>query len=149
MKAFLNWDELPVADGQEAPLTIEAGRSCYWEFKLWKPNGRAAAIALTAVVRFKLSQQAGDDPLLDIDSLGSLAGGSIIVVQSRGVDETTPAQVKVCFAQDDTADLEPGEYCGEIGVVDAAETNPLNAFKRAGYGTVIVRAAPGGDVGLT
>ena len=143
MKPAYNWDDA------DAAVEIAAGRSDYWLFTLYKPNGKAAALDGGAVVRFKLALTDEDDPLLDIDNLGGLTGGSIVIIVTRGTDEVTPAQVKVCFAQDDTADLDAGDYFGELGVVDTAEANPANAFKRAAYGTVTVKSSPGGDVGLT
>jgi hypothetical protein len=136
------WDE---------PLEVDAGRTCDYDFALYQPNKKPAAIANNAAVRFKLSAAADDDtPLLDIDSIAALAGGSIITILSRGVQDVTPASVRVRFAQADTQLIEAGaDYVGELGVVDASETSPLNAFKRAGYGPVTIKASPGGDVGLT
>jgi len=143
VKPEYNWDDA------DAAVTIAAGRSDYWLFTLYKPNGKAAALDAGAVVRFKLAETDAADPLLDIDSVAGLTGGSIVIIVTRGTDEVTPAQVKVCFAQSDTAGLDAGDYFGELGVVDTAESNPANAFKRAGYGTVTVKSSPGGDVGLS
>lgn len=144
MKSLNNWDEA------DDPVIIEAGRSSYWLFSLYKANGKAAAIAVDAVARFKLSEAADSEtPTLDIDSIAALDGGSICLITTTGTDESAPAQIKVCFAQADTADLDAGEYFGELGIVDTGETNPADAFKRIASGTVIVRASPGGDTGLT
>jgi hypothetical protein len=132
------------------PVVIVANRTCDELFKLYQANGKPAAIAANAVPRFKLAAKDDDPtPLLDIDSVTPLAGGSIITVISRGTINVDAAVVQVRFAQGDTAGLAPrDDYFGEIGVVDSAETNPANAFKRAGYGVVIIKPSPGGNVGL-
>lgn len=145
----------------EDPVEIDAGRTCDYKFKLYQPNGKPAAIVNTAVVRFKLCQSPDDaTPLLDIDSIAPLAGGSVVTINSRGTQDVTPASVTVRFAQADTKRIvDPttsgglgfecrDDYFGELGVVDTAETNPLNAFKRAGYGPVTLKPSPGGDIGI-
>ena len=140
----------------EEPFEIEVNRTAVYLFKLYKPNNKPAALASGDVVRFKLAATPDGDPVLDIDSVGALAGGSICTIVSLGTDNTDPAQITVRFAQDDTQlivaseddgglGLEPGEYFGEVGVVDHADDD---AFKRAGYGPVLLKPAPGGDVGV-
>ena len=141
MRPDIQWDE---------PVEIEAGRSSYWLFKLYKPNGKPAAIDTAVVARFKLSRDADDLLLLDIDSVLALDGGSVCTVVAYGTDDVTPAEVKVSFAQEDTADLTPGDaYEGELCIVDPSEANPPNAIKRAGHGPVVIKPSAGGDVGLT
>jgi hypothetical protein len=131
----------------EEPIEIEAGRTCDQRFYIYQPNKSPASIHASAVMRFKLSEKASDEtPLLDIDSVEALEGGSIVTIVGRGTQDVTPAEIRVTFDQDDTDELDEGEYFGELGVVDSADGN---RFKRCGYGTVLVRASPGGDVGLT
>jgi len=141
----------------EEPIEIEVNRTSEHLVKLYKPNRKPAALASGDVVRFKLALTPDGDAVLDIDSVGALDGGSICTIVSLGTDDTAPAQIKVRFAQADTlrivtptADgglgLKAGEYFGEVGVVDHADDD---AFKRAGYGPVLLKPAPGGDVGLT
>lgn len=131
------------------PFPLFAGRTEDNEFKLYKTNGSAMAIEATDVVRFKLALTPDGLPLLDIKSTTPLAGGSFVTKLAHGVDGTTPAKVNVRFGQDDTKGLKAGDYFGELGLVDDGEVNPDNAFKRIAYGTVQVKASPGGDVGLT
>lgn len=142
MRPTFQWDE---------PIELEAGRTCDYVFSLYQPSGKPAAIPANSAARFKLCATADDaTPLLDIDSVAPLTGKSVVTINSQGVQDVSPARVTVRFAQDDTKDFEPGaEYFGELGVVDASETDPLNAFKRAGYGPVTIKPSPGGDVGLT
>jgi hypothetical protein len=135
----LIWDE----------FSVFAGRTDDHKFTLFKTDERAMAIDSGDVVRFKLAKKPGDDPLLDIDSLAASAAGSKVTKSVLGVENTTPAVVIVRFGQGDTVGLTPGDYFGELGLVDVSETNPANAFKRIAYGKVTLKPSPGGDVGPT
>jgi hypothetical protein len=128
------------------PIEIEANRTCDYSFSLYKANGKPEALNINAKVRFKLSRAPDSEtPLLDIDSIAALDGGSIATVLDLGVADMTPAQVKVRFHQNDTKELKPGlNYFGELGIVDVADGG---VFKRAGFGSVSIKASPGGDVG--
>jgi hypothetical protein len=130
------------------PLAIEAGRTCDYLFKLYQEDGSPEVLDPNSKVRFKLSEKANSTtPLLDIDSIDALPGGSLITVVSLGTVDEQPAEVRVRFHQDDTVSIRPrADYFGEIGVVDAADGN---VFKRAGFGCVTINASPGGDVGAT
>jgi hypothetical protein len=129
------------------PVVIEAARTCDYLFELYKADGTPQSLNVASVARFKLSLKANSStPLLDIDSVGALTGGSIITVVSLG-SGSVPAQVQVRFHQNDTKALTPREdYFGELGIVDASDGN---VFKRAGFGLVALKPSPGGNVGLT
>lgn len=132
------------------PFEIQAGRTSDYQFKLYKPNKKAAAISGADVVRFKLTLKADDDdPLLDIRSGATLAGGSTITVNVLGVEDTTPAEITVRFAQADTVDLDwMKDHHGELSLVDDSETVPPDAIKRVAHGPVTVQASPGGNITL-
>jgi hypothetical protein len=134
---------------QWEPLPLFAGRTEDNEFSLFKTSKKAMAIDPADVVRFKLAKTPGGEPVMDIDSLGPTSNGSHVAVVSLGVDEVTPAKVNVHVGQDDTKALKAGDYFGELGLVDVGSSNPANSFKRIAYGTVQVKASPGGDVGPT
>lgn len=141
----------PVLLWEPGTIEIEAGRTVDYEFKLYKSNKKAATIAVSDVVRFKLSLFPGDaTPLLELRSGAVTSNGSTVSVTSVGTDEVSPATVNVRFAQGDTIGLDPKlEYHGELALVDDSDTAPPDAIKRAGHGPVTVKAAPGGNVGLT
>ena len=99
-------------------------------------------LAATDIVRVKVGQ-AGDTPLLDIDSVGPTANGSVVTI-----DTLSPASVTLRLAQGDTASLN-GLYDIEVNVVDDSETDPDNAIKAAEYGALSVLYSQAGDIGKT
>jgi hypothetical protein len=146
----------PVHVWEEGDIEVAVGRTVDLRFRLYTADKAPKPIALAAgdVVRFKLSAEVGDDePLLDLSSAEATAGESVVTIQDLGEDEVTPADVRVRFAQVDTAELEDyvsGEPLhGELCLVDDSETAPADAIKRIAHGPVLIVPASGGDVGLT
>lgn len=147
----------PVYVWEEGQIEIAVGRTVDVRFRLYTADRVPQPIALAAgdVVRFKLSVDAGDEePLLDLSSAEPTAGESVITIEALGENNVTPADVRVRFAQVDTAEL--AEYAdlsdalhGELCLVDDSETAPADAIKRIAHGPVLIVPASGGDVGLT
>jgi len=122
--------------------TIVAGRTIDFTVSLYEDDGSTAVnVATGDVVRCKLSRNHGT-PVLDIDSVARLSGGSFITA-SVGSNEVT-----IRFGQDDTADLY-GVYSAEVLLVDESETYPTDAIKSFEKGVITFLPGAGGDVGKT
>jgi len=123
-------------------IVVDAGRTIDFTVSLYEDDGSTAVNFATGdVVRFKLSRNHGT-PILDVDSVAALSGGSLITA-TNGSNEVT-----VRLGQDDTSDLY-GVYSGEVTLVDDSETGPTDAIKAFEKGVVAVRPSAGGDVGKT
>jgi hypothetical protein len=140
---------------EEGQIEIAVGRTVDVRLRLYTGDKVPKPIALAAgdVLRFKLSEEAGDDePLLDLSSAAATENESGLTITALGVNNVTPADVLVRFAQGDTAEL--AAYVGlvlhgELCLVDDSETAPADAIKRIAHGPVLIVPASGGDVGLT
>jgi hypothetical protein len=102
-------------------------------------------LAADDVVRFKVWDTHDAAPDLDIDSVGALAGGSIVTIDELGNGTTTDAQVTVLFDQDDVDDLAAGNYYCELAIVDNSDDDRYIPVFR---GLVVVEESPTGDRGL-
>lgn len=134
------------------PIDVYANQTEDLVVKFYKQDADEFALAAGDVVRFKMWKHPSGDgaaPDLDLDSVGATANGSVVTVDTVGVDGTTAAQVTVRIAQGDTASLATGEYRWEIAQVDDSETAPTDAYKVAGRGTINLIGSAAGDRGKT
>ena len=124
------------------------GRTVEYTFYLYESGGSVpVAIQADDVPRLKIGRGTGS-PLLDIDNIAALAGGSILVIDDLGDDEN-PAQVRLVLAQDDTADLAQGVYSCELTVVDVDAAPIDNALLHVETGALNLYPSMGGDTGIS
>lgn len=122
-----------------AELIVRKGRTEDFTIALYESDGSTAVtIAASDVVRCKLGRR-GVAPVLDIDSVGALAGGSIVTFTSG----TNNATLRI--AQGDTASLESGTYNLEVSLVDDSDSDKI---KHAQTHVVHLLDSPLGDVAL-
>jgi len=93
-------------------------------------------------VRFKVWRRDQAVPILDIDSIGALAGGSVITVDQTA----SAAQVTLKVCQADIASIVPGTYSASVEVVDSGDSNLI---KVAEFGTAAFFPSGGGSIGPT
>jgi len=121
---------------------LDANRTTDFTVSLYESDGSTAVNFVTGdVVRCKLSRDGGT-PILDIDSVDRLTGGSFITA-SNGSNEVT-----IRFAQADLLSLY-GVYSAEVMLVDDSETHPTDAIKSFEKGAITVRPSSSGDIGKT
>jgi hypothetical protein len=124
-------------------------RTVEHQFTLYLADGATpAALASGDTVRFKVWDVA-DAVVLDVNSAGALAGGSIVTVDVLGTAGVTPAEVTVKLAQADVAGIAAKTYQCELAQVDDSGTSPDDPIIPIGRGTLKVETSAGGDVGLT
>ena len=123
-------------------LVCHRGRTNSLVLTLFEADDNGLTLNSDDKVRFKVWRRNNATPVLDIDSIGALSGGSIITVtQTASAAEAT---LKLCQA--DTASLDPGVYSAEISVVDSGDSNLL---KCAEQGQFLLLPSGGGDIGAT
>lgn len=136
---------IPVSDAAR-PIQLEQGRTRKIDFLLYRGDGvTTEPVQDTDVGRVKVGDAFdGSPPILDLDTVAPTAAGSGCAWLTLD-----PPVLRVTFAQNDIALLEPGEYVYELGVVDDSESQPANAFRPVDRGRLRVVESLGGDVGLT
>lgn len=116
------------------------------DFPIYEADGTTGVtLAGSDVVRFKMGLYDTATPVLDIDSVGATASGSVVTV----VALSNPALVRVRLAQADLASLAARVYHAELAIVDDSETAPADAIKVVDRGTIEVQGSQGGDVGTS
>jgi hypothetical protein len=96
-------------------------------------------LAASDVLRLKVFRRDAATPVLDIDSVAALAGGSVLAFTAATGDYT----LKINKA--DTSGLVVGVYEAELSVVDDSDSDRI---KVAEYGTIGILGAGAGDIGL-
>lgn len=123
-------------------IALAKNRSTQHVVTLFEADGTTPVILASGdKVRFKMFRRDGSTPELDIDNVGALSGGSIIVV-----DDLDPATITLTVAQGDIDETELGTWRGEIDVVDVSDSNRI---KHAESGFCFVTETGGGEIGLT
>ncbi len=108
---------------------------------LEEADGNGLTLNAGDKVRFKVWRRDQSTPVLDMDSISALAGGSVVTVtQTASAAEAT---IKVC--QVDVSTLDPGPYSASIEVVDSGDSNLI---KMADEGVFQLLATGGGDLGV-
>lgn len=129
-------------------MTAYKGRTQDFTVNLYEADGETSiTMEATDEVRCKIYRRDAATPVLDLDSVGATASGSVVTIVALGASPV--ASVTVRIAQGDTSGLEPGVWSAEIDVVDDSETAPANAIKHVESGTFHLLGSGGGDVGLT
>lgn len=93
-------------------------------------------------IRFKVYRRDQSTPVLDIDSVAALTGGSFITVDQIA----SAAQVTLKVCQSDISIIVPGAYDAELDVIDSGDSNLI---KLAEQGVAHVLGTSGGDIGIT
>ena len=123
-------------------ITARKNRTQDFTVTLFEADGETAVVlAATDEVRFKAYKRDGDTPILDIDSIAALSGGSVLTI-----DTLNPASVTLRIAQGDIDDVTLGTYRFDIGVVDDSDSDLL---KHAESGILRILESGGGDIGLS
>ena len=109
---------------------------------------RVTKVVVTAsdVWRWKMFSVEGTI-VLDIDSVGALAGGSVIDNISIGDGSTTDTTGVLKISAADTTSLTVGTYTWQLLLVDESTTDDDPIFVQTG--TIDVLPSAGGDYGLT
>ena len=109
---------------------------------LYEPDGNGLTLNSGDKVRFKAWRRDQQTPILDIDNIGALSGGSLITVVQ--VASAAVVTLKVCQA--DIASVDVGPYDASIEVVDSGDSNLI---KVAEHGICHLLPSGGGDIGIT
>ncbi|HTI50343.1 MAG TPA: hypothetical protein VL475_05310 [Planctomycetaceae bacterium] len=123
-------------------LFFQKGRTSSEVVTLYEANGNGLTLYSGDKVRFKVYRRDAATPVLDIDSVGALSGGSLVTVDQIA----SAAQVTLKMCQGDTSGLTAGAYDAELTVVDSGDSNLIKTVET---GLVHFLPSPGGDIGLT
>ncbi len=123
-------------------IYIDKNRTVSEDIVLYQEDGGGLTLNVSDRVRFKVYRRDAATPILDIDTIGTLTGGSIITVTQTA--SAAMATLKIC--QVDIASIDPGAYSCEIDVVDSGDSDLI---KSAGRGVLVVFGSGGGDIGTT
>lgn len=134
---------MPKLTFRDKPLYLYRGVDNKPKWKLYQDDQtRPEPLPAEAIVRFKLAEDWGDDPELDIDSVGPSANGSRLTI----VSYDAPANGTMLITRAEMEEICVGKYVGLLGWVDP---NDDDRWKLIECGTVIVRDTIGGEVGTT
>lgn len=129
-------------------ITVYRGRTSTHVFTLYEDDG-TTGIALSEtddIARFKFGRRNTSTPDLDIDSIDKLANGSRLSISKF----TSPAEVTLTIAQDDTSSLIPGVYTGDLSVIKGLVTSPIaDPILTVSKGIVYVMGTLAGDTGTS
>ena len=121
-------------------IYLDKNRTVSHDIILYQEDGGGLTLNANDKVRLKVFRRDASTPVLDIDSIGALTGGSLITVTNTA----SAAMATVKFCQADLADILPGIWAAELSVVDSGDSNKI---KIAGRGTVAIFGTGGGDIG--
>lgn len=123
-------------------LFFHKNRTGYQSITLYEADDNGLTLAANDEVRLKVYRRDQATPLLDIDSIGALAGGSLISITQTA----SAATATLLVAQGDISAAALGSYSAELSVIDSADSNRI---KVAEQGIVHILGTGGGDIGLT
>lgn len=114
------------------------------EFTLYEPGATSTAVtysavlAATDVVRFRLWSTDDTTALIAATDATPSAGGTTVTIETRGVENTTPARVTVKLSTTDT-DRTNGSYHFLVDVMDDSDSD---RYQPACRGTIKFTNAP-------
>jgi hypothetical protein len=123
-------------------IYFDKNRTVSQDIVLYQADGGGLTLNSGDKVRFRVWRRDQTTPLIDVNNIAALDGGSIVTV--TGLASAAMATVKICQA--DIASVDPGIYDAEIVVVDSGDSN---LAKSAGRGICGIFSSGGGSIGAT